>query len=559
MDIFKKEVEKLLRKYGVRKIKLEKPPQEIKADLAFPCFDLAKKLKKSPQAITKEIAEKIKPVGVIKKVEAKGGYVNFYFDWQKLGQLILKKVLKEKEKYGSCKEGKNILIEYTSANPDGPLHIGHFRNSCIGDSLARILKFCGNKVITEFYVNDTGRQIAIAVLEYLKSQKLKIDKKRDWFILDLYLKGNSAIEKNPAKEKEVKELIKACESGNSKIVKNFAIIVDNCIRGQKETLTDLGIKIDSYKKESKYLLSKQVNKILARIKSLPQAKVKGKRIWLDLKEFGIEREFILTRSDGTTIYPARDLAYHQDKFSRADFNINVIGTDQKFYFKQLLTTLSLLFPAQIKNYKIVFYEFLLTSVGSMSTRLGKFISVDELIDKAIKAAREIVAKKMPDYTEKLKEKIAKAVGVGALKYAMLKVTPEKTYSFGIADILKFEGDTAPYIQYTYARACSILRKSKARVNKFNANLLKNELEKAVIKKLSEFPSVIEKASKDLRPHYVANYAYKLADYFNEFYQFLPVIKSEKNMMQARLALTLAVAIVLKNCLQLLGIEALERM
>jgi len=538
----------------------EKPPEEIGADLALPCFTLCKKFRKNPKNIAEEFADKIKPSGLIKEVKAVGPYVNFYADWEKLNTLILETILKEKKSYGSGKTGDKILIEHTSANPDGPLHLGHFRNTVIGDSLTRILRFYGNSVSTISWVNDTGRQIAIAVMEFLDKKKKKPDKKPDWWILDLYLQGNRRIERNPKIEDKVKNMIKRFESGEKKLKSVFSFLTDECIKGHKETLSSLGVNIDSFFRESRSLFDSSVSRILNRIKKLPNGKTDKKRIWVDLKKFGIEREFTLTREDGTTIYPARDLAFHEYKFSKADKNINIIGTDQKFYFRQLISTLGMLFPKKIKNYRVIFYEFILLPEGTMSTRTGKFVSIDEAVKKAISLAKKAVEKKMPDYTKKEKESIAKAVGIGALKYAMVKVSPEKTYSFSLEDALSFEGDNAPYIQYTHARACSILHKGKVKtIPRFDASLLNDPRERAVIKLLGEFPDVMQRAAHDFRPHYIANYAYNLATAFNEFYQKLHVLNATSHLKHGRLALVKATKIVLGTALNLLGIEAPEKM
>ena len=565
MDKIKKSIAQIIsKKIKVKQNEIlesiEKPPNRIKADFALPCFRFSKKLKKNPETIALDIFSVFENVKkpFLKSVEPLGPYVNFYLDWQYLGGKILREVLKKKEKYGSAKKRKKILVEHTSANPDGPLHIGHFRNSVLGDSIARILKFSGNRVRTEFYVNDTGRQIAIAVMESMRTEK-RLEGKPDWWVLNLYISGNRKIEKDPKLEKELRNIMLRYESGDKELLGAYSFIVDSCLEGHKETLKRIGIKIDNFVKESKFIFNGDVYKILDKIKKLPQGKIDGKRIWVDLKKAGIDREFTLTRSDGTTIYPARDLAYHKDKFSRARFNISIIGTDQKFYFKQLIETLKLLFPKKVKNYKVIFYEFLLLPTGSLSTRKGRFISVDELVDKVIERAREVVEEKMPHYNESLKNKIAEVVGVGALKYAMLKVSPEKTYTFNIEDILNFEGNTAPYIQYTYARACSILRKAGIKRYTYNAKLLEREEEISLLKKLSEFPRIVSDAAEQCRPHFIANYAYELSSLFNEFYQKVPVIHSQQDLKTTRLSLVKAVTIVLRNALGLLGIEAPERM
>ena len=530
---------------------MEKPPEGIDADIAFPCFALAKKMKKGPVEIAKGLAEGLGAPGMM--VRAMGPYVNFNIDWRGAGEKLLRSVARG---YGSGKSGKKVLVEHTSANPDGPLHLGHFRNSVLGDSIARILRFSGDSVRTEFFVNDTGRQIAIASMENERTHK-PVKEKPDWWVVDLYVAGNKRLEKEPELNSELQSLMSGYEKGDRETIRKYKVIVDNCLKGHKETLSMLGIRIDSFRKESDFVLGKGLSELYAKLGKLKQANHDGKRLWINLKDYGIDREFTLTRSDGTSIYPARDIAYHLDKFSRAKRNINVIGTDQKFYFRQVKSVLGLLQPAKAKNYDIVFYEFLLLPEGSMSTRRGNFLSMDDLIDNALEAAKKVVEEKMPHYPKKQKDEIANMVGIGALKYAMLKVSPEKTYSFSIKDALSFDGDTAPYIQYTHARACSILRKARTRGAPEIPQL--HDKEKELLKELAGFPETARNAARDLRPHYVANYCYKLAKLFNEFYHELPVLKAEPAQREFRLALTSAVRTVLAESLGLLGIDSPEKM
>ncbi|MEM5798352.1 MAG: arginine--tRNA ligase [Candidatus Aenigmatarchaeota archaeon] len=520
---------------------LEIPPKDIGADFALPCF----KIRKKPE----EIANLLKS-DIVKRAEPKGGYLNIFIDWEKAGPQILSEILRKKQNYCKGKPKSTLLVEHTSANPDGPLHIGHFRNSVLGDSIARIMKFCGYRTRTEFYVNDMGRQIAIAVFEYLRHGKERGKEKPDWWVVDMYVKGNKRIEDNPMLEEEIRRLMELFESGDKKIRACYKKIVDACLDGHRQTLSEIGIKIDNFRLESTYLTD--VKNILAKLKR--HLRYDGKRAWLDMSKWGIERQFTLTRSDGTTIYPARDLAYHADKFKRARYNIVVIGCDQKLYFEQLKNALSLIYPEEIKRYKIVFYEHLKLPEGRISTRKGSFISVDELVKEAKSIAAQIVEEKMPGYSMVEKQKIADAVGIGALKWTMLRISPEKGCVW-TDEALRFDGDTAPYVQYTYARARSVLR--NAGDVKPKVGVLNDKREIAILKLLSEFGWVLFKAERDLRPHYIANYALDLSDAFNEFYQNVPILKSEN--IQARLALTFCVAEMLKLCLNLLGIEALERM
>jgi len=514
---------------GIAPELLEIPPAEIKADYALPCFKLGKR------------PEELKRDSELFSAEAQGGYLNLKLNWSRLAKELLKPRRKRKLK-------GELILEHTSANPDGPLHIGHFRNSVLGDALARILRYQGYRVNTEFYVNDMGRQIAIAVWEWLRKQE-EPKGKPDWWVVELYIRGNRRLEDNPHLEESLRHLMELFERGDQKIRRAYRKLVQACLKGHKQTLEELGIRIDSFRYESDYL--PEVKQVIKRLGKW--IKREGKHLWVDLKPFGIQREFTLTRADGTTIYPARDLAYHLDKFRRAKENIAVIGWDQKFYFEQLLKTLSLLEPEAVKHYRIVFYQHLRLPEGRISTRKGSFIAIDILLQDAVQEARRIVEERMPGYPEAEKARIAKAVGVGALKWTMLRISPEKGCVW-TSEALRFEGATAPYVQYTYARARSVLRKSR---KKPKAGSLEDPRETRCLKLLGEFEWVLEQVEKNLRPHLLANYALELADAFNEFYQNLPILNSEK--ARERLMLTQRVAETLKLCLDLLGIEALERM
>jgi arginyl-tRNA synthetase len=594
MKLLKNEIIKVLENVGIKNPLIEKPPQEANADLAFPCFSLAKSMNKNPVDIAYELAVKMVQSKHIKDIDVAGPYINFHADWSKLGQLVLKDIAKNKDKYGSgTKKKKNVLIEHTSADPHGPLNIEHFRNSVLGDSIARLISFSGSNVSTIFFVNDTGRQIAIATTEYLK-RPLEKGRKPDWWVLDLYLNGNRVLEKDEKFKACVEDNIRKFEAGDSGLRKNFELITGECLKGFRQTLAGLGITIGEFYTESTLLNTGAVKALLEDARKLPETRMDKGRLWIDLTKFGIDREFTITREDGTTLYPARDMAFHRYKFSKADANVNVIGTDQKFYFKQLNSALSLLHPKEAENYSMVFYEFLTLPEGSMSTRAGRFVSVDDVMEKALKLAEKVVNEKMPHYAPSVKKDIAKAVGVGALKYVMIKASPEKTYAFSVEEALSFEGNNAPYIQYTHARARSIL--SKAAISAFpdfHAKFLTWPHEVALLRKLSEFPEAAELAARDMRPHYIATYAYELATIFNEFYQAVPVLKAaepggaaiiQKNLplnhisrsplaktrkkmnigpdpmvKQSRLALVMAVALVLKRSLELLGIEAPDKM
>jgi len=541
LDVFKEHIVKLLKKsaqLNENEIStlLEVPPNPNFGDYSFPCFIIAQKEHKNPVDVAHNLSKYFFKDEYVSKVESKGSYLNFFVNQGKLNEITIKDVLKLKEKYGGMNvKGKKALIEHTSINPNAEPHVGRARNAFIGDSI-------------HYYVNDIGKQIAMLVLA-ANGKKPKFHE-----LIKLYININKKIEDNPELEKKVFELLNKLEKGNRKIRKQFNDIVKICIKGQSELFKELGIKYDAFDYESKYLFNKDCENLLNELKKTGKLFVDDEsRNVLDLKELLPEDQsyFVLTRADKTSLYGLRDLAYTIYKIKKAkDRNIVVLGEDQKLYFTQLRAALKLL------NYKapeIVHYSFVLLQEGKMSTRKGNVVLLSEFMNEAVKKAQnELDKRKNKD------SKLAKVIGYGALKYSILKNSPEKNVIFDWDQALTFEGESSPYIQYSYARANSILNKVKMD-NKFNFNLLNKKEEIALIKLLSNFPSIINKASRDLKPNYIANYAYELAQSFNEFYHNCPVLKEAKELKNTRLALVLAFTYVIKNSLNLLGIEAPEKM
>ena len=554
MDVFKEHIVKLLKKstqLNENEIStlLEVPPNPNFGDYSFPCFIIAQKEHKNPVDVAHNLSKYFFKDEYVSKVESKGSYLNFFVNQGKLNEITIKDVLKLKEKYGGMNvKGKKALIEHTSINPNAEPHVGRARNAFIGDSIVRLLKFNSYKTEVHYYVNDIGKQIAMLVLA-ANGKKPKFHE-----LIKLYININKKIEDNPELEKKVFELLNKLEKGNRKIRKQFNDIVKICIKGQSELFKELGIKYDAFDYESKYLFNKDCENLLNELKKTGKLFVDDEsRNVLDLKELLPEDQsyFVLTRADKTSLYGLRDLAYTIYKIKKAkDRNIVVLGEDQKLYFTQLRAALKLL------NYKapeIVHYSFVLLQEGKMSTRKGNVVLLSEFMNEAVKKAQnELDKRKNKD------SKLAKVIGYGALKYSILKNSPEKNVIFDWDQALTFEGESSPYIQYSYARANSILNKVKMD-NKFNFNLLNKKEEIALIKLLSNFPSIINKASRDLKPNYIANYAYELAQSFNEFYHNCPVLKEAKELKNTRLALVLAFTYVIKNSLNLLGIEAPEKM
>jgi len=538
-----------LRKKGVKvEIKFEEPVIEEYGDIATSvCFSLASIFKKSPKSIAEEIALEIKPKGFIKKVRAVNGYLNFYIDYEKFALSLLAKA-RSKDYGKSKKKLDKIILEHTSANPDGPLHIGHGRNAIIGDTLARILKFYGYEVETQFYVNDMGKQLALVVLG-LRKFKLDKEKKKDLAIAEIYVKANKLLEENPEVEEEVAELMRKYEKGE--LEEEFKSVAEYCLQGIKETLQRMNISIDKFVFESKFVRSSDVTKVVEKLRKTKYAKEK-EVLYLDLNEFGIKKELVLTRSDGTYLYTTRDIAYHLWKAKQGKV-IDILGADHKLVAQQLKAVMRILGEEEPE---IIIYEFITLPEGSMSTRKGKFIAMDELIEESVRRAYAEVDKRRKDANEEFKRSIAEAIGVAAVRFNIVKVSPEKTITFRWEEALDFERQGIPFILYAYARACRILEKvDEIREIKRIENITENE--KKLIKLISKFPKIIESSASQRKPHILANYALEIADAFHRFYRFEKVLKSERK--DFRVELTMVTKEILKKCLKLLGVKPLESM
>ena len=536
----------------IRDIKFEQPPDPNMGDLATSvAFQLASQRKKSPVEIAKQIKEVLNVESPFKKVEAVGPYLNFYLDYETFSKMVLKSV---QEDYGSL-EDKNtkVILEHTSANPNGPLHIGHIRNAILGDSLARILKAAGFQVETQYYVNDMGRQIAMIVwgLQNLDFH-LDADEKADVEIGKLYFKVNQALKENPDIKTEISSILKTYEEKNpEKLESMFKNVVGKCLEGVEETSQRLHITHDRFVWESQFIRDGSINRILETLKDHTS---QNEVLYLDLTEYGIEKELILTRSDGTSLYTTRDLAYHLQKSEQSDCVVDVLGSDHKLAIDQLKIALDLLGG---KRPEVIFYEFITLPEGSMSTRKGVFISVDQLMDESFRRAQNELEERRPELNESLSKEIAEIIGIGAIRYFIARLSPEKHLVFKWDEALSFERGCAS-IQYAHARACKLLEKaettdfSSVEIDSLDFSDL-HTLEIDLVKTIAKFSRIIENSASDLRVHPIAQYAMEMAGAFNKFYKSVPVIGSEKEVM--RLLLVDKSRITIKNCLNLLGIDA----
>ena len=535
-------------------IRVEEPPNPKLGDVASSVsFQLAMGLKRSPMDITKEILSVIVKPDIFRKIDSKGPYINFYADYDKFSRAVLDSV---KEDYGKLEEkNRNIILEHTSANPNGPLHIGHIRNSIIGDSLARVLKSAGYDVETQYYVNDMGRQIAMIVwgiynLEYDMDPVGKLDHE----IGKLYFQVNEELRANPDLKVEVSALLKRYEKGNDvELEELFEDVVKKCLRGISSTCHRLNVKHDAFIWESRFIKNGSVAKIL---KSLDAYLQKNEVVYMDLNEYGIEKELILIRSDGTSLYSTRDLAYHVEKSEKSDTVIDVLGSDHKLAIDQLKIPLELL---GAKKPETIFYEFITLPEGSMSTRRGVFISVDDLMEEAVERAMKEIVKRRTDLDDEEMLKIAEQVGIGAIRYYIARLSPEKHIIFKWDEALSFERGCAS-IQYSHARACKLLEKAnhnKDTTDDITDWVFEHPFEIELVKIISKFSSVIEESARMNRVHNIAQYSQDIASAFNKYYKSVQVIGSDKEDL--RLLLVDKSRITIRNCLKLMGIEAPEVM
>ena len=524
-------------------------------------FLISKIENKKPVDIAKTIVENIdrSSYNYIEKIISIGPYINCFSSKKYIDETI-DNILLEKKNYGIILKHKTIVLEHTSANPNGPLHIGHIRNSIIGDTLCRILKRDGYNVETQYYINDIGRQIAIVTWAY-DNFNLNKTIKSDHAIADIYIKANKILKEKEEYLNDIDQLMIKVEYGDHEIEKKFNFVVNFALKGIKETLSLMNISHDKFIFESNFIRDGSAYSIVDQLKKNNKVDIINESISIDFSHYGLEKNMIIQRSNGTSLYITRDLAYHKWKSNNFDCVIDVLGSDHKLISSQLKIALKSL---NIKIPKVVIFEFVSLPDGSMSTRNGKFISVDDLIKKVQEKAFLEIEKRKPNYTLKLKEEISKSVSIAAIRYDIIKVSPDKSTVFDWEYALNFDKKGGPYLIYAYARASNIISKAKEDFLSDNNNnfseFLINTYEINLIKKLAQFTSIIEICSKNLKPSLLAIYSSELVDLFNQFYKNVPVINIEnKKLKIQRLKLVEAFRLIFSIVLDTLGINPLKKM
>lgn len=536
---------------------LKAPPSGEMGDFAFPCFLLSKKLKKSPEEISKNL-EKLKSPKFIEKLESHGPYLNIFINKSEFIGATIKKILKEKGEYGYTNIGKNkkVMIEFYNQNTHKAIHVGHLRNTVLGDFLVNIYKFTNYKVIPVAYLGDIGTHVAKSIWALERfHKKTKLPTNKGKYLGEVYVEANKELEKNKSYKDEVSETLKKLESGDPHLNKIWKETRKWSLNEFKEIARQLNIKIERYFLESE--VEKPGQKIVDELIKKKIAYKDDGAILIDLEKYKLKK-FLLRKSDDTSLYSTKDLALAKIKFDeyKIDESIYLVGDEQKFYFKQLFKTLEIIgFKKPITH---ISYGLVKMKDGSsMSSRTGKVELYEDFYDRVLKKTIKDLKARYKSWTKIKTEKTAKEIVLGAIKFIMLNQDSNKEIKFDIDKALSFEGDTCPYLQYSNARINSILKKVKP--DKPDYNLLKGQTEFKLIKKLAGFSEIIEKSKEKNSPHILTNYLLELARIFNEFYHSYHINQSKKGLKGARIDMIKATQQVFTNAFSILNIPLPKEM
>ncbi len=623
--IFRSEVEKLLKEVfpEAEDFYLEYPLVEEHGELSSTiCFKIASKYSKKPLEMAEEaqheLSKLIPKVNFVKEVKAMNGYLNFYMDVDKIADLVLNEILSKKSNYGKVDIGKNkkVLIEHTNANPNKALHIGHARNTVLGDSLARILRFTNHNVIVLNYVDDTGSQMADLILGFkLFNFPISSETKFDKYCGDeVYVKVNKLYEENPKLLEEKQKIIKVIDSQEGEIAAFSKWVSEQVLKEQLRTCARLGAFFDVINWESDIIKFQFLKEALS---MLEEKRIVIKEVEGPLKDClviksdlikGREKETdkVLLRSDGTATYLAKDIAYAfwklgiikkrfkfrirndlaeglletslegeiEDEIGGCDLSINAIDVRQSRLQTILKSIIELVGGKELSE-KYIHYKYEVVALSQkaasmlgyesdskivhMSSRKGIYFNVDDVLDKLKELISERIMKNNPSFDRKEVDELSEKIAVSALRYALLKTDRNKILVFDFNETLRLEGDSGVYVLYTYIRTKGILRKASKYGISSSQNYLMNDLERRLIKKLALFEEIVAEAAKSLEPHVLLIYTRELCDVFNTYYEKYPVLNAEEPSRSFRIKLVECISQVLENCMNLLGLIPIEYM
>lgn len=537
---------------------IEKPKNAAHGDLAFPCFTLAKLKRKSPNLIAQELSEKIQS-STFEKIEVVGAYLNIFLNKNLVSEQLISSIFKQKGHFGAQEfgNGGNVPIDMSSPNIAKPFSMGHLRSTVIGNSIALITKKCGYKPIRINHLGDWGTQFGKLITAYkLWGDAEKVKEKPIKELLALYIKFHEVAESDPSLEDQGRSWFKRLEDGDEEALTLWQWFRDESLKEFSRIYELMNVNFDSYAGEA--FFNDKMDRIVKLLEEKQLLIESDQAMVVELTEEGLP-PCLIKKSDGATLYATRDLAaalYRKENYNFVQ-SLYVVGHEQSLHFKQLIAVLGKMGYKWAENMVHVPFGMMLKDGKKMSTRKGKVVLLEEVLTESIAMARRNIEEKNPNLANK--DAVAKQVGVGAVIFHDLKNNRMNDIEFSLEGMLRFEGETGPYVQYTFARACSILRKANWQANS-RPEIYTNSWDKEwkVASLLMEFAPAIKRACENFDPSQVAKYIVDLSQAFNKYYAEVKILEASEERA-ARLALVYSVTVVLKEGLRLLGIEAPEEM
>lgn len=540
---------------------LEYPPDDNMGDVALPCFKLSKVLRKSPTQIAEELVKDIPADPKIERVESVSGYLNFFLNREEFIKDVISTALNQQNRYGSrdLGKGKNIVIDYSAPNIAKPFHVGHLRSTVIGNSLYRIFQFLGYNSIGINHLGDWGTQFGKLIVAFKRwGSKKSIENGGIKELMDIYVKFHEEAEKDHSLEDEARDWFVKMENGDKEALQLWQWFKDISLNEFNKVYDLLGIKFDSYAGESFY--EDKMPPVIEELKGKNLLTESQGALIVDLKEYDMP-PCLIVKKDGSTLYTTRDITAALYRKKEYDFEkcIYITASAQSLHFNQWFKVIELMGYDWYD--KLVHVPFGLVSLGGekLATRKGKVVLLEDILSKAMEKTLSIIEEKNPNLEDKEKKDIARQMGVGAVIFSDLSNNRIKDISFSWDEILNFDGETGPYVQYTHARTCSLLKRAGENVKpNFDPKLLSTKEEFQLVKTLYFFPDRVISAMKDLEPSIITRYLVDLAQDFNRFYHEHSILVEDKALRNARLSLVLAVKYCLANGLRLIGLDAPRR-
>lgn len=539
---------------------IEVPPSYDMGDYAFPVFRLAKAFRKAPPVIAEELVSKFGENEYFEKIENKGPYLNFFINKNKLTESTLNEVKEKGIKYGSSNmgNGKTVIVEYSSPNIAKPFHIGHIRTTVIGNALYKIYTFLGFDTVAINHLGDYGTQFGMLISAYKKwgdRETIETDPINE--LLKLYVRFNAEAEEHKELRDEARHWFKELENGNEEAKELWTWIKEISLKEFNKVYDMLNIKFDSYAGESFY--SDKMPSVIDELKSKKLLKESEGAYLVDLEEHGMPPALIM-KSDGSTLYTTRDIAaafYRKETYNFYK-NIYVVASQQNLHFKAWMKVIELMGHEWAKDCIHIPFGMVSLEDGTLSTRKGRVVFLEDVLNKAIKNTLDIINERNPNLENK--EEVSKQVGIGAVIFQELFNQRIKDYVFSWERTLSFEGETGPYVQYTHARINSLLEKGNFDIeDKVDYALLSSEEEINITRLLYDFPKVVVDSMEKNEPFFITRHIVEIAKAYNKFYNSSPIITDDEELKKARLMISFATKTVIKTGLDLLGMEAPERM